>query len=111
MDLLQDDISKQENKSKKMKNNLIVISVLIVALIIVAIVLVFYMKNVQANLFKVIVDGTSSSTLSSNSNNEFIIENGKIYTSIRDICSVLGYSYYNGEYNKFKGACYICVRT
>ena len=101
MELLQDDISKQENKNKKMKNNLIVISVLIVALIIVAIILYFYMKNIQANMFKVFVDGTSSSILSSNSDNEFIIENGKVYTSIKDVCSALGYSYYNGEYNQY----------
>lgn len=110
MDLLQDDLNKQENKSKKMKTNLIIVSVFIFALIIIAIVLYFYMNKAKSNLFKVLIDGTKNSTLSANADNEFIIENGKVYTSVKDICSALGYTYYNGEYNQYSEdttQCYI----
>lgn len=101
MELLNDDMAKLNEKNKRMKTNLIIVTILIVALIIVAIVIYFYIRNFQTNLLKVIIDGTNNSSLSSNSDNQFIIENGRVYTSIRDISSALGYSYYNGDYNQY----------
>ena len=50
MDLIENDMNKQENKSKRMKTNLIIVAVLIVALIIVAIVIYFY-TNVAKEKF------------------------------------------------------------
>ena len=110
MDLIENDMNKQENKSKRMKTNLIIVAVLIVALIIVAIVIYFYINVAKKNLFKVYVDGTANSELSANSKNQFIIENGKVYTSIREICTSLGYTYYNGEYKQYsedQTQCYV----
>lgn len=100
MDLLQENPIK-DNKTRKMKTSLIVILVLIVILAIVAIVLYVYGKKVAADQFKVYVDQTKNTKLSLNSDNTFLIEDGKVYTSIAQIADYVGYKVYNGEYKGY----------
>ena len=109
MDLLQENPIK-DNKTKKLKASLIVIFVLIAILAIVAIVLYFYGKKVATEQFKVYIDQTQNTKLSSNPNNMFLIENGKIYTSIMGIAEYVGYKAYNGEYKSYSEdttSCYV----
>ena len=109
MDLLQENPIK-DNKTKKLKASLIVIFVLIAVLAIVAIILYFYGKKVATEQFKVYIDQTQNTKLSSNPNNMFLIEDGKIYTSIMGIAEYVGYKAYNGEYKSYSEdttSCYV----
>lgn len=109
MDLLQENPIK-DNKTKRLKASLIVIFVLIAILAIVAIVLYFYGKKVATEQFKVYIDQTQNTKLSSNPNNMFLIEDGKMYTSIMGIAEYVGYKAYNGEYKSYSEdttSCYV----
>ncbi len=108
MDLMQENPIK-EKKSTKIKISFIIVIVLIVILIISAVVLWLYSQKLQAQLFKVNIDGILNSK-ASNEEGLFIIENEKVYTSISGICSYIGYTYYPGSYGQYsedKTKCYI----
>ena len=99
----------QEKKVSKAKISFIVIIVLIVILLITAIVIWFYTQQLKSQLFKVNIDGISNSK-ASNEEGLFLIENGKVYTSISNICSYIGYNYYPGGYGQYtedKTKCYV----
>ena len=99
----------QEKKVSKAKISFIIIIVLIVILIITAIVIWFYSQKLKSQLFKVNIDGIASSK-ASNEEGLFLIENGKVYTSISNICSYIGYNYYPGGYGQYtedKTKCYV----
>lgn len=109
MDLLQENPIK-DNKTKKLKVSLIIIFVLIAILAIVAIVLYVYGQKVSKEQFKVYIDQTQNTKLSANPNNLFIIEDGKVYTSIMQIAEFVGYKAYNGEYKSYSEdttSCYV----
>lgn len=111
MDLMdeQDPIMEQKKK-KKTKIILTVILSLIVILIIAAIVVLAVSVKIKNDRLKVFVDGMEMSNLEGDTNNIFIIENGKIYTSIRGISDAIEYNYYNGKYNEYtedKTSCYV----
>ena len=98
MDLLQENPIK-ENKTKKLRNSLIVVGVLIVILIIAAIGIYIYSLQVAKDQFKVYVDGTRVSSIE---NNEvFYLRDDKMFVSINDIANVIGYRVYNGEYRQY----------
>ncbi len=99
----------QEKKVSKAKISFIIIIVLIVILIITAIVIWIYSQKLKSQLFKVNIDGIASSK-ASNEEGLFLIENGKVYTSISNICSYIGYNYYPGGYGQYtedKTKCYV----
>ncbi len=111
MDLMdeQDPIMEQKKK-KKTKIILTVILSLIVILIIAAIVVLAVSVKIKNDRLKVFIDGMEMSNLEGDTNNIFIIENGKIYTSIRGISDAIEYNYYNGKYNEYtedKTSCYV----
>ena len=110
MDLMEENpIKMQEKKNSKLKVWLIIVSILIILLIISAVIIWYYVQTLKANLLKVVIDGISSSKASSQEG-LFLIEDGKVYTSISDICPYLGYNFYRGGYRQYtedRTKCYI----
>lgn len=100
MNLMQDEDLK-EDKIKKLRNSLILVTILASVLIIAAIVIFVYSQKVSKQQFKVILDGTYNSKLSTTESSVFSIENGKVYTSIKGIAPHIGYTIYNGEYKQY----------
>ena len=100
MNLMQDEDLK-EDKIKKLRNSLILVTILASVLIIAAIVIFVYSQKVSKQQFKVILDGTYNSKLSTTESSVFSIENGKGYTSIKGIAPHIGYTIYNGEYKQY----------
>ena len=99
----------QEKKVSKAKISFIVIIVLIAILLITAIIIWFYTQQLKSQLFKVNIDGIANSKASSEEG-LFLIENGKVYTSISNICTYIGYTYYPGGYGQYtedKTKCYV----
>lgn len=108
MDLIQENPVK-ENKTKKLKTSLIIIFVLIAILIIVAIVIYVFSRKVAEDQFKVFLDGTRSYDMAKE--NIFLIEDGKVYTSIKAIAPHIGYTIYNGEYKQYSEDTTNCYAT
>lgn len=108
MDLIQENPVK-ENKTKKLKTSLIIIFVLIAILIIVAIVIFVFSKKVEEDQFKVFLDGSRNYEMAKE--NVFLIEDGKVYTSIRAIAPYIGYTIYNGEYKQYSEDTTNCYAT
>ena len=100
MDLVQENPMK-ENREKKLKIVLISLFVTIFVLVIVALVIYFYTQSVISKQLKVTIDETTPTELSEKISDTFFVENGKVYTSLRDISQFLGYTFYNGEYKQY----------
>ncbi len=103
------DENELQPKKDKKKLSLTIVSALIILLIILAILLFFYIQVLLKEMFKVRIDGVSN-TEASRKVGLFDIKNGKVYTSIRDICKFVGYNDYGGGYKQFtedRSKCYI----
>ena len=99
----------QEKKTSKAKISFIIVIILIVILLIVAISIWLYTEKLKSELFKVNIDNIYNSKASSEEG-LFLFENGKVYTSISNICSYIGYNYYPGGYGQYtedKTKCYV----
>ena len=99
----------QEKKTSKAKISFIIVIILIVILLIVAISIWLYTEKLKSQLFKVNIDNIYNSKASSEEG-LFLFENGKVYTSISNICSYIGYNYYPGGYGQYtedKTKCYV----
>ena len=108
MDLMQEN-PVQEKKITKVKLSFIIVIVLIIILLIAAVCIWFYTQKLESELFKVNIDGIANSK-ASNEDGLFLIENGKVYTSISNICSYIGYNYYPGGYGQYsedRTKCYV----
>lgn len=98
-----------EEKQRKSKKAMIIISALIVFLLIVSIALficIYYLKEAQ---FKFNVDGTSISTKAISSD-LFLYEGDNVYISLQDISELIGYKFYYGGYKQYtedKDKCYL----
>ena len=109
MALIQEESNNNENKVKSLKHSLIVIIIFAFLLIIVAIVIYVYSINVATVQRKVLIDGTSNTKLA-NDEDVFIVENDKVYTSIKLIADAIGYKFYPGEYQQYtedESSCYV----
>ena len=99
-----------ENNSKKLsglKVGFIIVVILIIILIIAAGAIWIYSQQIVSSQFKFNLDGRRQSGYSQNL---FMFQNNKIYVSIRDIASLLGYNVYNGgygEYTEDRSKCYV----
>lgn len=106
MDLM-DTIPDNNKKVTKIKMWFIIVMVLIVILIIAAAAVWIYSQSLIKNRFKFYIDGTKQSKYEDNT---FIYDGDKMYISIQDIASFLGYQTYNGGYKQYtedKTKCYI----
>lgn len=109
MDLMQENVPQPKKENKGIKIWLIIVVVLIILLLITAVLLWMYSQKLQKDAFKVTIDGVYS-TKASNKNELFLIQNGKVYTSIEEICGYIGYQYYPGGYRQYaedKTKCYV----
>ena len=100
----------KERQNKKLKSALIVIFTLITILVLTAIGIWLYGTNMQKNKFKVYIDGVQSGNAAANTS-LFLIEDGKVYTSIKDIVQYIGYTLYNGEYKQYTEDTTQCYAT
>ncbi len=99
----------QEKKKGKVSVPLVIVLVLMVILIIAAVGIWIYAQSLKDQLFKVSIDGLQNSK-ASNEEGLFLIQDGKVYTSISNICSYVGYIYYPGGYKQFsedRTKCYV----
>lgn len=98
----------QKNKQKNAKKQTIVGGIVVCIIIIVLCLLgILYLNAKEANRFKNILDGKEI-TLSEN----FIVndEEGKQYVNIKQLSSLIGYKYNQGDYVKYnedKESCYL----
>ncbi len=98
-----------EEKQRKSKKAMIIITALIVFLLIVSIVLfvsIYYLKEAQ---FKFNIDGKAISTKTMQTD-LFLYEGDNVYISLPDIAELIGYKYYNGGYKQYtedKNQCYL----
>lgn len=110
MDLMEENpINEREKKNSALKVWLIIVIILMILLAVAAGCVWYYAQTLKTNLFKVVIDSVSSSK-ASNQEGLFIIENGKVYTSISDICSYVGYNFYRGGYRQYtedRTKCYV----
>ena len=110
MDLIPENPIKVKNNTKsKVSVPLIIVIVLMVILIIVAVIVWMYVQKLQTELFKVKIDEVSNSK-ATNEDGLFLIQDGKVYTSISNICPYLAYTYYPGGYKQYsedKTKCYV----
>lgn len=110
MDLMPENpIQPKQKSNNSTKIILIVVIVFIFLLIGAAAGVWVYSQKLSQQQFKVTIDGLSNSKASS-IENMFIINNGKVYTSIEGICDFVSYKYYPGEYGQYtedKTKCYV----
>ncbi len=112
MNLIDENIEKEESESKQKKFKIIIIS--IIALIVLAIVIVIISVVRNNNTIKFSLDGESkafnSGMFMMTDKKHLYEENGQIYISVKELASILKVDYYNDEY-KNKGEdttkCYI----
>lgn len=108
MDLLGTEVSQKDLKTKK---TIKIISIILGILCVISIGLGIYIYYLQSQQLKVTIDGKSVNL--STAEQLFLFDEqdkGKVYISIKDIASQLGYNAYNGEYNQFTedaNSCYI----
>lgn len=98
-----------EEKQRKSKKAMAIITALIIFLLIVSIALfvsIYYLKEAQ---FKFNIDGKAISTKKMNTD-LFLYEGDNIYISLLDVAELIGYKYYNGGYKQYtedKNQCYL----
>lgn len=107
MDLLGQEYNKPkpESKGKKVVRNLLIVSVI---LLVILIVLIYFLKTNQPQKETLYVNNESKAVIQG-----LIIDDtntGKQYVSLKDVASLIGYEYQNGEYLQYeedKTKCYL----
>ncbi|MBP3255780.1 MAG: WG repeat-containing protein [Clostridia bacterium] len=92
-----------DGKTKKMS---IIIIVAIVVLLITSIILFLLINQLKEEQFKFSIDGKSVAV----TNDLFIFEEDEVYVSIKDISTLIGYTYFNGGYKQYSedtNSCYL----
>lgn len=103
MEYIDPDYNEQEKKGSK-TTKILVAGIILVLIIIM--VLIYLIMQLNANRFSAYIDGQAISV----SEDLFIIENEKVYVSIKDIAELLSYSYHSGEYKEYledENKCYV----
>ena len=108
MDYWGNEVSQKDVKTKK---TIKLISVILVVLLFISIGLGVYIYYLQAQQLKVTIDGK---TIGQAEAKNFLLfdeqDKSKVYISIKDIASVIGYQAFNGEYKQYSedsNSCYI----
>lgn len=94
---------------KKAKVELIIITIIIIILLIAAAAVWVMSKELQKREFKVYIDDQSVGT-KVDGHDLMFIEDNKIYFSIKDMASKIGYRYYPGGYKQYSedaSKCYV----
>ena len=112
MNLIDENIEKEQAQSKKKLFNIIIIAIIV--LVILAIILLIYTSLKKNNTIKFKINGNtqniSSGLFLMSDEKNLYVENNQIYVSVKKLATILGVDYYNDEY-KNKGEdttkCYI----
>lgn len=105
MDFIYDE---NQNGNKNKKNKLIsrILLILIILLTLAVIGIIAFMLSLGDSTLKVYIDEKAVQV----SDSTFIIDNDKVYVSIKDISGLLGYEVHNGEYKIYSedtNKCYV----
>lgn len=103
MNLLENDIKREDIKTKKIMKG---ITITIVLLLVISIGLFFTIYYLQGKELKFTVNNKSAKI----SQDLFIFENDKLYISLKDISELIDYKYYNGGYKQYSedaSSCYL----
>lgn len=92
MEMIGTDISEAERKNKKMMKIIMILIVIVLLFSFAIIGAIFYLQQSQ---FKFQINGQDVGTYSEDL---FVFEEDKVYISIKDIASLVGYRAYNGAY-------------
>lgn len=92
MDIIGTDISELERKNKKNMQIVMILIVIILLLSFTIIGVIFYLQKTQ---FKFSIDGKEQLAYAEDM---FVFEEEKVYISIKDMASLVGYKAYNGAY-------------
>ena len=109
MDLMYDE-QKNDKGVKRLKIGLTIVFILVFLLILAAGGIFLYMNQLSKDQRKVTIDNTYNADLSSASS-AIIMEDGKLYFSIKDLSKQIGYIPYNGEYKKYNEESSSCYAT
>ena len=104
MNLYEINQKKPISKTKKIMIGLIVA---IVILSIIGVILYIALNNVESQQFKFYIDEKPVTEFSSDI---FVSDGTNIYISVKDICPLLDYKYYNGGYKQYSedlNSCYV----
>ena len=85
------DIEKEKRKNKMLIKIIIIALIIVFLLSLCTLGAIYYLKNKELKLY---IDGKKTSF----SEDLFVIEDGQVYVSIKDISSKIGYTVNNGEY-------------
>ena len=97
----------QEDEDKKTKKTMVRIGIAIIILFVISIILYITISYLKGQLFKLRVN---EKNVSSTASDLFVYEGDKVYISIKDVSSLIGYKYYNGgykEYTEDSDKCYL----
>lgn len=103
MEIIGTNLSEKEQKSKKIMKIIIILIIILMVVSIILGVTIYFLKLQQ---FKFVVDGKNTAQ----TEGTFIIQEDKVYVSIKDIASIIGYKYYNGGYKQYSedvNKCYV----
>lgn len=104
MEIIGTNTSEKEMKSKKTMK---IITAFIIVLLIISIGLFIAIGYLKSKQFKFIVNDKRNTSYSSDL---FIFENNKVYASLKDISTIIGYKYFNGgfkQYTEDTDKCYL----
>lgn len=92
MEIIGTDISELERKNKKMMKIIVICMVVILLLSFSIMGVIFYLQKTQ---FKFYINGAETTSFAEDL---FIFEEDKVYISIKDMATLVGYKAYNGAY-------------
>ena len=92
MEIIGTDLSELELKNKKTMKAIMILMVIVLLISFIIIGAIFYLQKTQ---FKFFIDGQE---LTSYTEDMFVFEEDKVYVSIKDMATLVGYKAYNGAY-------------
>lgn len=95
MEIIGTNYQEKDKKTKKIMK-LIIISIVILLVISIGLLATIYYLKLQEFKFEV-----DEKDILEYSTDLFVFENDKIYVSIKDISTIIGYKYYNGGYKQY----------
>lgn len=103
MNLIENE--EQVVKTKKTRTIMAIIIILIVLLLLACGIILYAMNDIQKGMLKVTIDGKSQTNIASDI---FLVENNKIYISIKDFAKLVGYEGITGDHKSNDSTkCYI----
>lgn len=90
--------TEEQESDKKSKKLIKIILIIVAILFIISVALICYIVYLKNTEFKFTIDGVAKTV---NQEDLFIFEDDKVYISIKDFATLLGYKSYNGGYKQY----------